>query len=259
MRFSIPASLMLTAVLLIAVPGIRAQRGGGHAGGGHAFGGGSFGSHFSGGGFSSAPRNFGSMPRMNWNAPQRSYSQGFSAPRFSSQRAPYFGRGPVASYRRPGVGNRRAPYRYRTPYRVLAFPHRFGGLPWGLGYPGFTDYDDSGYADSDDSGSASDEAASSQQSPDGPSGYTSDDSYRQGYAAGSSAAAAPLSEPVLTVVFRDGHTQQIRNYALTSASLIVLDDAASGRQQRISLDQIDLPATEQSAQNAGLDFHPPSA
>jgi hypothetical protein len=256
MRFAIPASLTLAVVLLIATPGIQAQRGGGHggSGGGHSFGGGSFGSHSSGGGFSSAPRSFSSMPRMNWNAPQRSFSQGFSAPRFSSQRAPYFGRGPGAGYRQPGAGNRREPFRYRSPYHFYASPYGYGGLPYELGYPDFN-----GYADSGSGGSADDEAASSQESPSGPSGYGPDDSYRPSYAAGSSVAAAPVSEPVLTVVFRDGHTQQIRNYALTRASLIVLDDAASGRQQSISLDQIDLPATEQSAQNAGLDFHPPSA
>jgi hypothetical protein len=46
---------------------------------------------------------------------------------------------------------------------------------------------------------------------------------------------------------------------LTSAEVIVMDDAASGRIPRISLSDLNLPATEQTARQAGLDFSPPSA
>jgi hypothetical protein len=37
-----------------------------------------------------------------------------------------------------------------------------------------------------------------------------------------------------------------------------MDDAASGREPRISLSELDLPATEQAARQNGLDFSPPS-
>jgi hypothetical protein len=195
---------------------------------------------------------------MNWSAPQRSFSRGLAVQRFAPMRAPYFGRGGAAGYRRPGAGNRPG-YRprYRSPYRLYASPYGYGGLsPWELGYPNFMGYADSG---SDDSSSAQSEPA--QEYPAEPPNDTADESYRPDYAVRASvtAAAVPAAEPQLTVIFRDGHTQQIRNYALTRTALIVLDDAASGRQQRISLDQINLPATQQSAQDAGLDFHPPSA
>lgn len=77
--------------------------------------------------------------------------------------------------------------------------------------------------------------------------------------AASSAAPTTLAgEPALTLVFRDGHRQSVRNYALTGTSLIVLDDAASGRQQRIPLADLDLAATKQAAAEAGLDFNPPA-
>ena len=78
-----------------------------------------------------------------------------------------------------------------------------------------------------------------------------------------SAAAPPPAEPIapepeLTLIFKDGHTQAIHNYVLTSSDLVILDQAATGRQRRIPLDQIDLPATEKAAQQAGLDFTPPA-
>ena len=72
------------------------------------------------------------------------------------------------------------------------------------------------------------------------------------------AADSVASEPELTLVFNDGHRESIRNYVLTSSSVIVLDQAASGRQQRIPLATLDLNATEEAAQQAGLDFTPPA-
>jgi len=70
--------------------------------------------------------------------------------------------------------------------------------------------------------------------------------------------AAVAAEPELKLIFRDGHQQSIRNYVLTGKTLIVLDNAASGRQQRISLAALDVPATEQAAEAAGLEFSPPA-
>jgi hypothetical protein len=70
---------------------------------------------------------------------------------------------------------------------------------------------------------------------------------------------APIApEPGLTLIFKDGHTQTIHNYVLTSSDLVILDEASSGRQQRIPLDTLDLSATEKAAQQAGLDFTPPA-
>ncbi|HZP04615.1 MAG TPA: hypothetical protein VFB43_06930 [Terracidiphilus sp.] len=72
------------------------------------------------------------------------------------------------------------------------------------------------------------------------------------------AASAPREEPELTLVFKDGHTQNIRNYVLTPNDIIVMDDAASGRIPRIQLAELDLPATKRAAQRDGLDFSPPT-
>jgi hypothetical protein len=66
--------------------------------------------------------------------------------------------------------------------------------------------------------------------------------------------AEPLPQAAITLIFKDGHSQQIHNYALTKTTLYVLDDAASGRRPEISLDQIDISATERTNRAAGVDF-----
>ena len=71
-------------------------------------------------------------------------------------------------------------------------------------------------------------------------------------------ANSVASEPELTLIFNDGHREAIHNYVLTHDALIVMDQAASGRQQQIPLASLNLPATEQAAQQAGLDFSPPA-
>ncbi len=81
---------------------------------------------------------------------------------------------------------------------------------------------------------------------------------QQAYAAPSAPAAPIAPEPELTLIFKDGHTQPIHNYVLTASDLVVLDEAATGRQQRIPLSELNLPATEKAAQQAGLDFSPPA-
>ena len=74
-----------------------------------------------------------------------------------------------------------------------------------------------------------------------------------------SVPAAPIApEPQLTLIFKDGHTQPVHNYVLTASDLVDLDQAATGREKRIPLDELDLPATEKAAQQAGLDFSPPA-
>ena len=62
------------------------------------------------------------------------------------------------------------------------------------------------------------------------------------------------AEPQLTLIFQDGHTQTIRNYVMTPSTVIVIDEAASGRELRIPLSELNLQATERAAQQAGLDL-----
>jgi hypothetical protein len=239
-------SVAFLSVLLIALPSAFAQRGGrssgGHASGsiGHSFGG------FSGSGFAGrssgfASRSYATAPRFTATAPVRSFA--------SAYRSPYDG---ITAARRP---DGRSGFHYRSPYRGYGV---YGGypyanswelLPWDLGYPDFTGYNDSG-AD------AAQQPAASVAPPD--------DGYRPDYERPSyqmppaTAANSVASEPELTLIFNDGHREAIRNYVLTPDTLIVMDQAASGRQQQIPLVSLNLPATEQAAQQAGVDFSPPA-
>ena len=68
----------------------------------------------------------------------------------------------------------------------------------------------------------------------------------------------PLPQAAITLVFKDGHSQQVHNYAVTKTTLYVLDDAASGRRPEIPLDTIDVAATVRTNQESGLDFSVPA-
>lgn len=253
---------MLGAFLILVSAASGQHFAGGHSGG---FGGGRPGG-FSGGGFHagfSAARGFGAAPRMNWTAPRYG---------FMPQRGAYAGYG--SSF---NAGNRRGwdrGRRYRSPYfgyGYRGYPYGYANswqlLPWDLGYGDF-----SGYGDDDDSAqpnSAQAQPPSEEQLPPPPEeGYPpqQEQGYRPDYipapyqppANEAVASTPPQNEPKLTLIFKDGHTQAIRNYVLTPTDIIITDDAASGREPRIPLAELNLPATEQAAKRDGLDFSPPS-
>lgn len=273
MRRIFPVAIL--SALVVAAPAAIAQRGAaGHAGGfsgGHSsgFSGHSFSGSFGSSGrissaprsFSSAPyRSFGAAPRMNFRSPAIRYAPGYRTP-YGSVRPGYGAVRPGYGAARPGYGNRDR-YHYRPPYRGYgiypynAYANSWELLPWDLGYPDFTGYDNgyNGYEDS----------AQADQSADyAPPGDPGDQQPSSGYA-GTWIAPHPAvadsvaTEPELRLVFLDGHQQAIRNYLLTQNTVIVMDQAASGRQQQIPLAQLNLPATQQAAQQAGLQFTPPS-
>jgi hypothetical protein len=249
-RLSLVAFL---SVLLIAFPSAFAQRAGhssgfgGHAGGGFSGHSGGFAGRSFGGGFSApsfgrssafSARSYASAPRYTSVAPARAFMPGYRLPAATASR-------------------RNGNFRYRSPYRGYGYAYPYANswelLPWDLGYPDFT-----GYNDYD---SAADPQQAAQQPP-ADSVPPPDEGYRPDYApypgAPAVAAASVAPEPQLTLIFKDGHQQAIHNYALTHDEVIVLDDAASGRQQQVPLAALDLPATEQAAQQAGLDFSPPA-
>jgi hypothetical protein len=257
---------------LTLAPAALAQRGGGGFGGGHAggFGGGGFSGHSFGGGFSShsfggvysgsfgrspsfgsfgGSRGYSYAPRMTYPAPSRA---------FATPGRPNYGYGAANHWGDGGYGR----YHYRSPYRGYGYGYGYPGtswgvLPWELGYPDFYGYGDSSWVGQSDS------AGAPQQDP----GYDAapPDDYRAPYGQAGGpppvmASASPVAdEPALTLIFNDGHQQSIRNYALTSNYLLVLDADGSGRQQRIPLADLNLPATEHAAESAGLDFTPPSS
>jgi hypothetical protein len=233
------------SVLLVGFSPVFAQ----HAG--HSSGG--FGGHV-GGGFSSGPSrsSFGS------GSFGRSFASGSfaSTPRFTST-------APVRSITPFGGLSARQPdnrYRYRSPYRGSGFygspyVNSWEVLPWDLGYPDFTGYGD--------------DSADAEQQPEVPYVAAPDDGYRPEYGepgygqpeyqdAPSMVSTTDTAEPQLTLIFNDGHRETIRNYALTRDTVIVMDRAAAGYQQKIPLSALNLPATEQAAQQAGLDFTPPA-
>lgn len=69
-------------------------------------------------------------------------------------------------------------------------------------------------------------------------------------------AASDVGEtPVATLVFKDGNQMEIRNYAVVGQTLY---DLSSGRPRRISLADLDLPATEKVNDDRGVSFELPS-
>lgn len=199
-----------------------------------------------------APRNFGNAPTFVSPAPSRAFSPGF--------RVPYTGTSGAWNHEgreRDRNLHDRSPYRsygYAYPY---AYANSWELLPWDIGYPGFM-------GDVDDAGYGSQQPIASEPAPD--------DGYRLNYEGAAeppygyggpespdlSVTTTAASEPELTLIFNDGHREGIHNYLLTPDAVIVLDQAAAGRQQRVPLAALNLPATQQAAEQAGLEFSPPA-
>jgi hypothetical protein len=64
--------------------------------------------------------------------------------------------------------------------------------------------------------------------------------------------AGPVDPTVL--VFRDGHKQEVSNYAIMNQTLYVFDS----RTQKISLGDLDVPATIKANDDRGVEFHLPA-
>ena len=175
-------------------------------------------------------------------------------------------------------GDRRDRYRRRyRGYDYGGYPYLYANswelLPGDLGYSDFTGYGDD--SDSSEPNNAQNNAQvepnnaqeePSGEEPQGPpeppeSGWNGPEYAPAPYPPPVNQAAAatpPSGEPELTLIFKDGHRENIRNYVLTSKEVIVMDDAASGHIPRIALSDLNLAATEKAAQQAGLDFSPPA-
>lgn len=260
------AVAFLSATLTV-VPSALAQRtgrAGGHGGGiaggsmGHAGGGFAGGSVGRAPGF--APRSF-TGPNFVSTAPTHAVSTAPGHAFGPGNRSPYVGATPA--WHRGGRGDHDRDH-YRSPYRgygYSGYPYAYANswelLPWDLGSSDFMNY-------SDNSGS------DVQQQP-AASAVPPDESYRSDYEgsaepsyppqppADDRSGASPVApEPALTLIFNDGHQETIHNYVLTSQAVVVLDQAASGGQTRIPLASLNLAATVQAAQQAGLDFMPPA-
>jgi hypothetical protein len=73
------------------------------------------------------------------------------------------------------------------------------------------------------------------------------------------AAAEPNSleppRPPTTLVFKDGHQLEIENYAIVNQTLY---DLTPGHPRRITLADLDLPATEKQNDDRGITFQLPN-
>ncbi len=182
--------------------------------------------------------------RPNLAAPTRSlYSSPIGPP-------PFGGTQPVPGKRYPYPTTGYRPYYYsRGVYLVPSY----------LGYGGFYGYpDDSSYEDQVQQAPAYQDVNAQAPPPD--SGY--DEAYgqapppRPAYQPQAAAPAPIPDQPETTLLFKDGRPpQQVQNYAVTSTTLYVLDGE---RRRAIPLDEIDLPQTEKTNRDAGLDFEIPA-
>jgi hypothetical protein len=75
------------------------------------------------------------------------------------------------------------------------------------------------------------------------------------YAPQQSAPIASAPEPAITVVLKNGRSEQVHNYVLTRNYIFIGDTHGV----TIPMDQIDVAATEQANRDAGVDFHIPQS
>ena len=251
--------LVLVAALVsaLAVVPALAQRGGIHGGfSGHGgFGGhGSFGGHVRGG------ASFGGMrERSGFHNP------GFRRPalRSSGVGNPAFARRRLNQdhflHNRRFRGSRfhrfdhdRDDFRFR-----FGFRNCFGfNCGWGWGWPWWWDSDSSYDQDQERDPEFADEM--NRQSLEEPRERRQEDqdSYaRSGPQPRSREdARADPPAPSTVLVFRDQHRQEIQNYAITGTTLTAF---APQRTQRISLADLDIPATTKANDDRGVDFRVP--
>ena len=66
--------------------------------------------------------------------------------------------------------------------------------------------------------------------------------------------ASAAAQPSTVLIFRDGHTAEVENYAIVGDTLY---DFSSGLRHKIPLVDLDLGATQKQNENRGVDFHLP--
>ncbi|HEX9201067.1 MAG TPA: hypothetical protein VF865_16020 [Acidobacteriaceae bacterium] len=158
--------------------------------------------------------------------------------------------------RRGGEFRNRRAY---VPFVGVGVPYGFGGLyaPDFLGYPDSGFYGDTAYASPaagpvapPEEAAAPYDTQSSQPAAAAPNPF-----YRRPYERPQ--PPAPLeAENAVTLVFKDGRpSEQIRNYMLTRTTLYVQDE----HRREISVDDLDLMATQKANKDAGIDFRLPGS
>jgi len=77
--------------------------------------------------------------------------------------------------------------------------------------------------------------------------------YRQPYQRPVAQAPEPEPASAVTIIFKDGNSQQIHNYMLTRTTLYVQDE----HRREIPVEELDLPATQRVNRDAGVAFQLP--
>jgi hypothetical protein len=266
---------------------------GGHGFSGGGFSGHSFGAPSSG--FGTSGFRAGGVPARSFTAPRVNFMPGLVPPgssRFAPSARPYGGYSgtrspygqltlpPVSRAPYPGAANRGStsqPYHggnnqwhggdkdghnhYRSSYystNVYSWPYAwpyYAGSYWPW-WPYFGDWD-SGDTYSADNTSAPAQPQDQYYAPQQEQEYPQYENrpYYPPQIAGSPGVA--ISEPTVTIIYKDGHAEQVRNYALTPTRLLMMDNAAAGFSVQVPLSLIDLPATQAANRATGVEFQPP--
>jgi hypothetical protein len=195
---------------------------------------------------SSQPRSYGSVPAYRPNSLAPQYGTRYTSP---IGPPPFGGTQPNPGHRYPYSGNGYRPYYSRGAYLVPGFLN-YGGF---YGYP-----DDSSYGEQPQAAPAYQDVNEQAPPPDNgyDQGYIQAPAPRPAYQPQAAAPSAVPDQPEVTLLFKDGRPpQQVQNYAVTRTTLYVLDGE---RRRAIPLDEIDLPQTEKTNRDAGLDFETPA-
>lgn len=127
---------------------------------------------------------------------------------------------------------------------------------WGGYYPPYAydyGYDDPGYYTDDSTG----------QYPGGPTVFDRNGAPpapEPGYDYRAELTPAPSQEsvtdqPSTVLIFKDGHKQEVKNYAIVGATLY---DLTEGRTRKVQLAELDLPATVKQNDERGVTFDLPA-
>jgi hypothetical protein len=182
------------------------------------------------------------------NAPRASVTSlgpnGWSGPRF--------GTAPVPN-RQPHYGHHTYPY-YPAyyPYYSVIDPTVYGGPVDGAG-PGEDDDQYQGGPTIFDRRGNGERYRTDARSPAPAPAESS--SVAEGSVADRPAAPPEPAQPHTVLVFKDGHKQQVSNYAIVGASLF---DLSSGHRQKIAISDLDVAATQKANEDQGIEFKLPT-
>jgi hypothetical protein len=65
-----------------------------------------------------------------------------------------------------------------------------------------------------------------------------------------------IAQPSTILIFKDGHKQEVSNYAIVGSNLF---DLTPGHRLKIALSDLDLPATQKANDDQGIDFKLPES